>query len=155
VMGRDSGFIALRCGIAVGAEFVLVPETKTYIDNLTRLLKHDIRKNKTSGIVIVAEGDDEGGATEIARKVKEKMPEVDTRVTILGHIQRGGSPTAVDRILASGLGAEAVYALLEGKRGMMVGYVDKQVVLTPFAEAISCKKELNTRLLELARILAL
>lgn len=155
VMGRDSGFIALRCGIAVGAEFVLVPETKTYIENMTRLLKHDIRKNKTSGIVIVAEGDDEGGATEVARKVKEQMPEVDTRVTILGHIQRGGSPSAYDRILASGLGAEAVYALLDGKRGVMVGYVDKQTQLTPFSEAISSKKELNTRLLELARILAL
>ena len=115
-MGRDAGFIALRSGIAAGAEFILVPETTTYIDNLTRLLKHDWRKNKTSGIVIVAEGDEFGGAYAVANKVKEKLPDMDTRVTVLGHIQRGGEPfDAHDRVLASTLGYEAVSALLDGQ----------------------------------------
>jgi 6-phosphofructokinase 1 len=155
VMGRDVGFIALRSGIATGAEFILVPETKTYIDNVARLLKHDMRKNKTSGIVIVAEGDDEGGAFEIAAKVKERYPEIDTRVTVLGHIQRGGSPSAYDRVLASTLGYAAVKALKEGQRGVMVGIVDKKVEFTPFEKAIKHTKDINFELLEMSRILAL
>ncbi len=155
VMGRDAGFIALRSGIACGAEFILVPETTTYIDNLARLLKHDIRKNKTSGIVIVAEGDEEGGAYEVARKVKEKLPEIDTRVTVLGHIQRGGSPSAFDRVLASSLGFLAVKGLMEGQRGVMAGIMDKQVVYTPFEKAIKHTKDINKDLLEMSRILAL
>ena len=132
VMGRDAGFIALRSGIACGAEFILVPETTTYFDNFAMLLKHDWRRNKTSGIVIVAEGDDAGGAYAIATKMKEKLPELDTRVTILGHIQRGGSPSAYDRVLASTLGHCAVKALIEEQRGIMVGIVDKCVTYTAF-----------------------
>jgi 6-phosphofructokinase 1 len=155
VMGRDVGFIALRSGIASGAEFILVPETTTYIDNLTRLLKHDWRKNKTSGIVIVAEGDDAGGAYEIAKKVKEKLPQIDTRVTILGHVQRGGSPSAYDRVLASTLGYAAVKGLLEGQRGVMAGIINKDVVFTPFEKAIKHTKDINHALLEMSRILAL
>jgi len=155
VMGRDAGFIALRSGIACGAEFILVPETTTYIDNLARLLKHDIRKNKTSGIVIVAEGDDEGGAYEIARKVKERLPEIDTRVTVLGHIQRGGSPSAFDRVLASTLGHMAMKGLMEGQRGVMTGIIGKQVVYTPFENAIKHHKDINKEMLEMSRILAL
>lgn len=155
VMGRDAGFIALRSGIACGAEFILVPETTTYINNLARLLKHDWRRNKTSGIVIVAEGDDEGGAYEIARKVKEQLPEIDTRVTVLGHIQRGGAPSAFDRVLASTLGSVAVKGLLEGQRGVMAGIVDRKVVYTPFEKAIKHHKDINHELLEMSRILAL
>ena len=155
VMGRDAGFIALRSGIACGAEFILVPETTTYIDNLARLLKHDWRRSKTSGIVIVAEGDDAGGATEIAAKVKEKLPEMDARVTILGHIQRGGPPSASDRMLASTLGYAAVKGLLEGHRGVMAGIVNKELVYTPFEKAIKHNKDLNRELLEMSRILAL
>ena len=155
VMGRDVGFIALRSGIACGAEFILVPETTTYIDNFARLLKHDWRKNKTSGIVIVAEGDDAGGAYELAAKVKEKIPELDTRVTVLGHIQRGGPPSAFDRVLASTLGYAAVKGLLEGQRGVMAGIVDKQVVFTPFEKAIKHTKDINHQMLEMSRILAL
>lgn len=155
VMGRDVGFIALRSGIACGAEFILVPETTTYIDNLSRLLKHDWRRNKTSGIVIVAEGDDAGGAYAIAEKVKEKLPEMDARVTILGHIQRGGSPSAYDRVLASTLGYAAVRGLLEGQRGVMAGIIDKKVVYTPFEKAIKHTKDINLELLEMSRILAL
>jgi len=155
VMGRDVGFIALRSGIACGAEFILVPETTTYIDNIARLLKHDWRKNKTSGIVIVAEGDDAGGAYELAAKVKEKIPELDTRVTVLGHIQRGGPPSAFDRVLASTLGYAAVKGLLEGQRGVMAGIIDKQVVFTPFEKAIKHTKDINHQMLEMSRILAL
>jgi 6-phosphofructokinase 1 len=155
VMGRDAGFIALRSGIACGAEFILVPETTTYIDNLARLLKHDWRRSKTSGIVIVAEGDDVGGAYEVAARVKEKLPEMDARVTILGHIQRGGSPSAADRMLASTLGYAAVRGILEGQRGVMAGIVNKELVYTPFEKAIKHTKDLNRELLEMSRILAL
>ena len=155
VMGRDAGFIALRSGIACGAEFILVPETTTYIDNLTRLLRHDWRQNKTSGIVIVAEGDDAGGAYDIAKKVKEKLPEIDTRVTILGHIQRGGSPSSLDRVLASTLGYAAVKGLLEGQRGVMAGIINREVVFTPFEKSVKYTKDLNREMLEMSRILAI
>lgn len=155
VMGRDSGYLALFSGVAAGAEFILVPETKTYPDNLARVLKYDMGKNKTSGIVIVAEGDDAGGAYEVAAKVKERLPHVDTRVTVLGHIQRGGSPSANDRVLASVLGYASIQALLEGRKGVMAGLVDKQVVFTPFAEAIKSKKGFFFGMLEVARILAI
>jgi 6-phosphofructokinase 1 len=155
VMGRDAGFIALRSGMAVGAEFILVPETTTYIDNLTRLLKHDWRRNKTSGLVIVAEGDDFGGAYAVAKKVKEQLPEMDTRVTVLGHIQRGGSPSAYDRVLASTLGYEAVNALLDGQRGVMAGIIDSKIAFTPFEKAIKHHKDINLQMLEMSRILAL
>jgi 6-phosphofructokinase 1 len=155
VMGRDAGFIAQRSGIACGAEFILVPETKTYIDNLARVLKHDFRKNKTSGIVIVAEGDDEGGAYEVAKKVKERCPQIETRVTVLGHVQRGGAPTAGDRLLGSLLGYEAVDAILTGQRSVMVGVIDKKIVFTPFEKAVKNTKDLNLQMLEVSRILAL
>ena len=155
VMGRDAGFIALRSGIACGAEFILVPETTTYLDNLARLLKHDWRKSKTSGIVVVAEGDDQGGAWDIAGKMKERVPELDIRVTILGHIQRGGSPSSFDRILASTLGHVAVKGLLEGHQGCMAGVINKEIVYTPFEKAIKYHKDINRELLEMSRILAL
>ncbi|MBE0647582.1 MAG: 6-phosphofructokinase [Bacteroidales bacterium] len=155
VMGRDSGYIALWSGVASGAEFILIPETKTYIDNLTRLVKHDIRKNKTSGIVIVAEGDDAGDAESVAAQVKERLPGLETRVTILGHIQRGGSPTARDRMLASMLGYAAVKALKEGQQGVMIGLVNKQIAYTPFEEAIKNRKGIILDLLEMSRVLAL
>lgn len=155
VMGRDSGYLALYSGIAAGAEFILVPEAKTYLDNLARVLKYDMGKNKTSGIVIVSEGDDEGGAYEIAAKVRERLPHIDTRVTILGHIQRGGAPTANDRTLASILGYSAIGALLEGKKGVMAGIVDKNVMYTSFEEAVSKKKEFLFNMLEVSRILAI
>jgi len=155
VMGRDSGYIALWSGVACGAEFILVPETKTYIDNLTRLVKHDIRKNKTSGIVIVAEGDDAGDAESVAAQVKERLPELETRVSILGHIQRGGSPTARDRMLASMLGYASIKALKEGRQGEMLGLINKQIVFTPFEEAIKNRKGIILDLLEMSRVLAL
>jgi len=155
VMGRDAGFIALNSGLAVGAHNILVPETRTYIDNLIRMLKHDWKMNKSSGIIIVAEGDDEGGAYEIAAKVKDKLPDYDTRVTILGHIQRGGAPSANDRILASLLGYDAVSTLLNGNRGVMVGMVNNKIAYTPFSQSIKYHNEINRNLLEIARLLSL
>jgi 6-phosphofructokinase 1 len=155
VMGRDAGFIALRSGIAVGAEAILVPETVTYIPELIEKLEHGRRKNKTSGIIIVAEGDDAGGAFEVAAKVKEKFNYYDTRVSILGHVQRGGSPTCMDRVLASTMGFEAVKALMNGERGVMIGVVNKDVVCTPFAKAVKHNIEIDSGLLNMANALSM
>ncbi len=155
VMGRDAGFIALRAGIAAGAEDILIPETKTHIEDLLHKLEYDWRKNKTSGIIIVSEGDDSGGAFEVVKKINEKFDYFKTRVTILGHIQRGGSPSCMDRVLASTLGYEAVKALLKGKRGVMAGKIHKDIVFTPFEKAIKHNQEINKSLLEMARVLSL
>lgn len=154
VMGRDAGFIALRSGIAGGAEDILVPETQTSIDSLIEKLKHDRRENKTSGIIIVAEGEDQGGAFEVARKVKEKFDQYDTRVSIIGHMQRGGSPTCMDRVLASTLGYHAVLALLDGKKDMMVGQIDKKPSYIPFEKAVKHHLEINPSMLTMAHILS-
>jgi 6-phosphofructokinase 1 len=155
VMGKDAGFIALRSGIAVGAEAILIPETHTYIDHLLNKLGGERRKNKSGSIVIVAEGDGYGGAYKVADAVKEKYEHFDIRVSILGHIQRGGNPSAFDRVLASRLGAGAVDALVEGRKGEMIGLVNKELVFTPFEKAVKHHKELNKQLLSLAEILAL
>jgi len=157
VMGRDAGFIALRAGIAAGAEDILIPETITYIDDLLHKLEHDWRKNKTSGIIIVAEGDDSGGAFEVIKKINEKFDYFKTRVTILGHIQRGGSPEAFDRILASRLGCDAVEALLNGYQDAMVGIVRDESKITPYKKATMRDKKnvlLDEKLYKLTRMLA-
>ena len=154
VMGKDAGFIALRSGIATGAEAILIPETKTYINHLLEKLKKDNNKKKASSIILVAEGDDFGGAYKVAEAVKNKYPFYDIRVTVLGHIQRGGSPSARDRVLASQLGAGAIDFILKGNKDVMVGLVDKKLVLTPFNQAIKHHKEINQELLNLAEILA-
>lgn len=154
VMGRDAGFIALRSGIGVGAEAILIPETQTYINELVEKLESGQKQHKQSMIIIVAEGDDAGNAHEIAAKLKAKCPNYDSRVTVLGHIQRGGSPSAADRVLASHLGYAAVNALLAGKTNVMVGIVNKEVVFTPFEKAIKHHQEINKNLLELAEVLS-
>ena len=154
VMGRDAGFIALRSGIAVGADAVLIPETETFVDSLIERLKIGKAHHKTSSIIIVAEGDDEGGAYEVARKVKEQYNHYETKVTVLGHIQRGGSPSASDRVLASILGKAAVEALLEGKKNEMAGVINRKVVFTSFAKAIKQHQQINKDLLNLAESLA-
>lgn len=154
VMGKDAGFIALRSGIAVGSEAILVPETQTYIEHLLGKLENNWRKSKSSSIVIVAEGDGFGGAYKVAEAVKEKYPHFDIRVSILGHMQRGGNPSAFDRVLASRLGAGAVDALVEGRSGEMVGVINREVFFTPFEKAIKHHKELNKQLLSLAEILS-
>jgi 6-phosphofructokinase 1 len=155
VMGKDAGFIALRSGISVGAEAILIPETTTYIDRLITKLKEGRRKNKSSCIIIVAEGDDAGGAYEVAKKVGERFSEYDTRVSVLGHLQRGGSPSAMDRVLASRLGMTATEALLNGRKGEMVGIVNKEITFTPFAKAIKHHHSINTDLLKLAEVLSI
>ena len=154
VMGKDAGFIALRSGISVGAEAILIPETSTYIDELVDKLRNEWKRHKSSLIIIVAEGDESGGAYEVAKKVKEQFNHYDTRVTVLGHVQRGGSPSAMDRVLASRLGWAAVNALVEGKKDVMVGIVNKEIEYTPFSQATKHHDKLNMDLLQLAELLA-
>jgi 6-phosphofructokinase 1 len=155
VMGRDAGFIALRSGIAVGAEDILVPETQTSLEDLIAKLEQGRRKNKTSGIIIVAEGDDCGGAIEVAARVKEKLTQYETRVAIIGHLQRGGNPTCMDRVLASRLGYAAVEGLLKGESCVMAGQVNNKVVYVPFEKATKHHQDINRSLLEMAHILSL
>lgn len=154
VMGRDAGFIALRTGIATGAEAILVPESKTNIDDLVKTLKAHHRHKKTSGIVVVAEGDDAGGAFKIAEAVKEKIEIYDSRVCILGHLQRGGRPSCLERVNASRMGAEAVNALVNGKKGVMIGIIHKDISYTPFEKAIKHHNKINPHLVDLVEILA-
>jgi 6-phosphofructokinase 1 len=154
VMGRDSGLIALRSGIGTGAEAILIPETKTDIRALINRLETS-RKDKSSKIIIVAEGDDAGGAFEIAKVVKDKFPSIDTRVSILGHIQRGGAPSCMDRVLASRLGVAAVESLIAGRNREMIGVVNGQIHFTPFSNAIKHNPEVNPELLKIVEILSL
>ncbi len=154
VMGRDSGLIALRSGIGTGAEAILIPETKTDIKALLARLEVS-RKDKSSKIIIVAEGDDAGGAFEIAKNVKERFPLIDTRVSVLGHIQRGGAPTCMDRVLASRLGVASVESLMEGRTGEMIGIVHGKIHFTPFGQAIKHNVDVNKELLKIVEILSL
>jgi 6-phosphofructokinase 1 len=153
VMGRDAGFIALDVGISSGAEYIAIPETHTNFDELRRLMQN-FRKDKSSAIIIVAEGDEEGGAFDIAEKMRDSVG-YDYRVSVIGHVQRGGSPTARDRVLASRLGAAAVEKLIEGKSNLMVGEINGRVIETPLSDTWQKHKEINPRMLELAEILSL
>jgi 6-phosphofructokinase 1 len=153
VMGKDRGFIALDVGIAGGAEDILIPETETKIEELCLNIKRNFRKGKKSSIVIVAEGDEAGGVFQIAQEVWERL-RLDYRICVLGHIQRGGSPTARDRILATKLGAAAVDALASGKTGYMAGELKGEIALTPLRDTWEKRKELDSDLLQLMKILA-
>ncbi len=153
VMGRASGFIALHSGLVGGAEAILIPEVRENLQELANLLKENRRRGKLSNVVVVAEGEESGGAFTIANIIKT-LTGLDYRVTILGHIQRGGTPTAFDRLLATRLGAAAVDALVDGKRSVMAGLISNEVVLTPFEQIWSSKKEPDLSLLKLAKILA-
>ncbi len=153
VMGRDAGFIALRVAIATGAEAALVPEVETDLTDLEHFIEKDYDPNKSSGIVIVAEGEKEGGAYSVAKKVAEAHPEYDIRVSVLGHMQRGGSPSAFDRVLASQLGVAAVDALMDDQKSIMVGIMNKEIVHIPFNKTIKHTKGLNPELLNLVRVL--
>ncbi len=152
VMGRHTGYIALAAGIAGGAELILIPEKQGQWKDVAAMFAGETKSPKAFSIVIVAEGDEEGGAIKIVERLTKEIPDFDPRVTILGHIQRGGSPTAYDRVLASRLGNAAVEALLAGESNKMAGLVNNQVVLTSFDEAISKSKPLNPGLLKLVDI---
>ncbi len=154
VMGRDAGLIALRSGIAVGAEGILIPETKNDLSKILQKLS-SARKDKSSKIIIVAEGDESGGAFNVANIIKDQFPNLDVRVSILGHIQRGGSPTCMERVNASRMGYAAVHALLEGKQNLMIGIVNKEITFTPFSKAIKHIEELNPDLIKMMDILSL
>lgn len=154
VMGRDSGYIAIQSGIGGGAELVMVPETQSSIEEVIETLKGNLTRSKTSSIIIVAEGEEEGGAQEVANKVKEYVPYADIKVTNLGHIQRGGSPTAYDRILGSRLGAAAVDGLLAGRKNVMAGIIHNDVVYTPFRDTLIKQKPIHPDLLRLSEILS-
>jgi len=153
VMGRNRGFIALDVGIAGGAEDILIPETETKIEQLCLSIRRNFKKGKKSSIVVVAEGDEAGGVFRIAQEVWERL-RLDYRVCVLGHVQRGGSPTARDRILASKLGAAAIDALAEGKSGLMVGELNGEIALVPLEETYTRKKAMDSTLLQLAKVLA-
>nr|WP_269077881.1 6-phosphofructokinase [Endozoicomonas montiporae] len=152
VMGRDAGFIALNSGIAAGAEEILIPEEDHSVDKLMDSLQNSGRAGKTSSIVVVSEGEKIGGVVELGRAVEESFPEYEVKVTVLGHIQRGGKPTCVDRVLASRLGVAAVEKLREGISGVMVGVRDQKVVTTPLEEAISKHNAIDDDLLRVADI---
>ena len=155
VMGAAAGFIALRSGIACGAEAILIPEEKNQVATLKSFLEDGFRRKKASNIIIVAEGEDEGGAYEIAKKVKKDFKDYSIRVIVLGHIQRGGSPSNLDRVAASRLGYAAVEALLDGQNSVMVGLQNNGVVLVPFRKAIKLQKDVNRELLEISKILSI
>lgn len=154
VMGRDSGFIALRTGLATGAIAIMLPEKEQSIEELVKALEEGHKNKKTSSIVIVAEGDENGGAFEIAKKVQERYQQYETKVTILGHLQRGGSPSCFDRVLASYLGYYAIQGLLEGRSMVMAGLVDDKIKYTSFDDAINKHQDLNLDLLKISNILS-
>ena len=155
VMGRDAGFLALNGAIASGAEAAVIPEIEMERNSIWETIQNGFRKSKNSSIVLVAESDLTGGAIGIAERVKENFPQFDVRVTILGHIQRGGSPTAQDRIMASRMGQAAIEALLEDQRNVMIGVDDEEIVYVPFSKAIKKNKPINHCLIETLRILSI
>jgi 6-phosphofructokinase 1 len=153
VMGKSRGFIALEVGIAGGAEDIVIPETPTRIDQLCVDIRRSFKKGKKSFIVVVAEGDEAGGAFSIAQQVWERL-KMDYRVCVLGHVQRGGSPTAKDRVLATKMGAAAVDALAGGMSGYMVGELAGRIAFTPLKETWEKKKELDGNLLHLVKVMS-
>ena len=155
VMGRESGFLALNGAIATGAEAAIIPEISTEQDQLAELIERGFRKSKNSSIVLVAESPVTGGAMGLAERVRKEYPQYDVRVTILGHLQRGGSPTAMDRILASRMGAAAIDALLEGQRNIMIGDDDEKIVYVPFSKAIRRDTPIDRDLLETLKRLSI
>ncbi len=154
VMGRDLGFVALHCGISAGAEAILIPECKTNVSDLIDKLEKGWKRKKSSMIVVVAEGAVEGGVMEIANNVKAKFNHYDIRISILGHLQRGGNPSCFDRLLASRLGNKAVKILIAGKKNMMVGLKNQRITYTTFEKASSGIHKINEHILDLANELS-
>jgi 6-phosphofructokinase 1 len=155
VMGRNSGFIALKAGIATGAIAIVLPEDEMSIEDLVATLRESEESGKSSSIVLVAEGSKSGGAYEIAKKVTEKYSEYETRVSVLGHLQRGGAPSCYDRVMASRMGVAAVEGLLEGRKDVMIGIINDRETYTPLSEAINNRHLPNRDELRIARILSI
>ena len=154
VMGRDAGFIALYSGIAGGAEAILIPESKTDGDSLLKILSDGTKRNKSSMIVVVAEGDDGGGAYHVAEMVKQKFDIYDIRVSVLGHIQRGGSPSCTDRVLGSRMGVAAVDALIAGRQQIMIGIVNNHIHYTSLEKAVKHNQDIDVNFFRLSEILS-
>ena len=155
VMGKDAGFLALRSGIACGAEAILIPEISRDTATLREHLEADYKRRKLSNIILVAEGDETGGAFNIAEQVKDEFEGYDIRVTVLGHIQRGGSPSAFDRVIGSQLGVAAVEALMDDQKSIMVGMMNREIVHIPFNRTIKHHKDVNRRLIDIQDILSI
>lgn len=154
VMGRDSGLIALRTGIGAGAEAILIPESKTDLQSVFDRLENG-RKDKTSKIIMLAEHGESGDAFEVGRQIKEKFPNYDTRVSVLGHIQRGGRPSCMDRVLASRTGVAAVEGLMAGHRNEMVGLIHNEIAFTPFEHATKHIANINPDFLKIVEMLSI
>ena len=154
VMGRDAGYIALHSGIATGAENILIPERKTDIEELIHSLQEKERRKKLVNLVVVAEGEDFGGGDEVAKMVKQRLPNAETRVCILGHIQRGGSPSCLDRLIASRMGYAAVECLMYGRHNVMVGILNNKMHYTPLEKAVKAKQRISDEWLKIVKILA-
>lgn len=155
VMGRNAGFLALNGAIAAGAEAAIIPEFNTEVDQLEEFIKNGFRKSKSSSIVLVAESEITGGAMHYAERVKNEYPQYDVRVTILGHLQRGGKPTAHDRIIASRMGVASIQALMEGQRNVMIGIENDQIVYVPFTKAIKNDKPIDRELVNVLHELSI
>ncbi len=155
VMGRDAGFLAQNSAIAAGAEAAIIPEDQTDVDQLEQFISRGFRKSKNSSIVIVSESKKDGGAMYYADRVRKEYPQYDVRVTILGHLQRGGTPTACDRILASRLGHASIQALKEGQRNVMVGIHNDQIVYVPIDRAIKKDKPIDKELIDVLGVLSI
>ena len=157
VMGRDAGFLAQNSAIASGAEAAIIPENNTDVDQLAAFIERGKRKSKNSAIVLVSEAQKNGvgGAFYYADRIKKEYPQFDARVTILGHLQRGGKPTAYDRILASRMGYAAIEALLEGQRNVMIGIKNDEIVYVPISKAIKTNKPINQELISVLNVLSM
>ena len=155
LMGRDAGFLALRCAIASGAKAVMLPETHMEPSELLAAIKKGAKMRKTSNIVIVGEGNKNGNAQELAQMIRDMEPSFDTKVSVLGHIQRGGAPSAYDRVLASRLGVASVEALIRGEKGLMVGILNEKVAFTPLNEAIKEHHMICDELLHVIDVLSI
>lgn len=152
VMGRNCGYLALNSAIASGAEAAIIPEISMEKDQLAELIEQGFRKSKNSSMVLVAESEITGGAMKLAERVKKEYPQYDVRVSILGHLQRGGTPSAQDRILASRMGVAAIQALLENQRNVMIGIRENEIDYVPFKRAVKKEREISPELLEVLRI---
>ena len=157
VMGRDAGFLAQNAAIATGAEAAIIPEDRTDVDQLATFIGRGVRKSKNSSIVLVSESkkDGTGGAQYYADRLLKEYPEYEARVTILGHLQRGGSPTAQDRILSSRLGVAAIEALKDGQRNIMIGVKDDKIVYVPINKAIHIDKPIDKELINVLNVLSI